>query len=61
MERMVANGKANYKRTYLRQFGDSSWKWKSLFEWISCISVTIWWLYIWLAFGKPIKVYDIIS
>jgi hypothetical protein len=61
MEGMMANGIGNYKRTYPKQFGDSSWKWKSLFEWTSCISVTIGWLYIWLAYWKPIKVSDIIS
>ncbi len=42
MEGMVANCTRDYERTNPRQFGDCSCRWKSLYEGIGCIPVTIW-------------------
>jgi hypothetical protein len=52
MEGMVANRIGNFKRTYLGQFGDILFKWKSLLEWTCCIPVIVWRLYIWLAYWQ---------
>ncbi len=44
MEGMVANYTRDYGRTNPRWFGDYSYIWRKLPEWISCIPITIWML-----------------
>jgi hypothetical protein len=49
MEGMLASKIGDYKRIDPRQFGNSSCRWRSLHEWTSCLSIIVWWLYIWSA------------
>ncbi len=56
MERMVANRTRNYGNIDPRQVGDNLCIWISLLERIGYVSITIWWLYIWLVYGKLVEV-----
>jgi hypothetical protein len=47
MEGMVTNNKGDYERIDPRQFGNSLCRWRNLHEWIGCIPIMFWWLYIW--------------